>query len=188
MAKKSITSTLSNIFGAQAQAAKDINEALDSISDQLAAAHNRLADTRNAPVPVSEVELRIDELLDMAERRARGSFVPGVISLPGRSAHESRIEEIVGSSSGERALGGLILCGMRDIIQKALVGEAISAMQGEPLDEKTRAASIREIESEIAELERSREKLIRQAARAGVRIARSELADAAVLLAPDGEL
>lgn len=183
-----ILEKLGAAFTAQAKAAAELRADLDQLDSEIVAASNKLAAVRAAPVDLAEIEDRIDRFLIDAETDARSVFRPEVISAANGSAAGSGITSIVSASTGQAALGALIVLGFRDQIRGRLIAEALEASPGKALSENERESEIARLSGELSKLERIREKISREAEKHGLAVHRSEYADPAALLAPDGEL
>lgn len=187
MAKIStISEKISALFSAQAKAAAELRRDVDAIDLEIIALQNRLAEACAAPVPRDEIERRVDAFLLAEETEARLVFNPDLIATPDGSAGRCGIGAVL--ASPRAAIGGLVLLGFRDQIRSRLVEEATSASPAKPLDEVTREREITRITSDLSKLERLRERIIREAEKAGIAMPRSEFADPAALLAREEDL
>ncbi|KPF47264.1 hypothetical protein [Rhizobium sp. AAP43] len=186
MVKASLSTKLASLFSAQAKAAAEIRRDLNQIEAEIISKKNRLSDVLAAPIPLSEVEVRVDSFLNAREVEARTWFYPSLIADPKGSVHGSDISKALAKS--DSGIGALAILGFREIIRSHLVAEAVAAMKGEPLSEMERERETKTLEAEIADLERDRERFTREAEKHGIAIPRSEDADPAALLAPDHEL
>ncbi len=187
MAKiSSISDKVAALFSAQAKAAAELRRDVDQLDLEIVILQNRLAEVHSAPVPRDEVERRIDAFLLSEETEARLAFVPEVIATPNGSAGRCGIGSVL--ASPRSAIGGLLLLGFRDQIRDCLIDEASTASPAKPLDEVTREREVTRITSELSKLERLRERIMREAEKAGIAMPRSEFADPAALLAADDQL
>lgn len=183
-----ILEKLGAAFTAQAKAAAELRADLDQLEAEIVATSNALATVRAAPVDRSTIEDRVDRFLLESESDARSYFSPGMIGAANGSVSSSGIASIVSASSGHTSLGALIVLGFRDQIRGRLIAEALEASPGKAVSETERESEIARLSGELSKLERIREKISREAEKHGLAVHRSEYADPAALLAPDGDL
>ncbi|XUY27598.1 hypothetical protein RMR21_004355 [Agrobacterium sp. rho-8.1] len=188
MAKSTILDRVSAAFSAQAKASAALRSDLDQLDAEIIATSNQLASLRDAPVDRAEIEQRVDAFLLEAETNARLNVSFGSISLASGSVAASGIAAVVSSSRTDIAFGGLIVLGFREQIRERIIAEAIEAAPGKPISFAEREDQTERLKVELSKLERIRESISREAEKHGLTVHRSEFADPAALLAPDGEV
>lgn len=205
MAKKPFNTALNKltaIFDSQQRAINQVQAQIDEIEDSIIATKNRIEDIKAAPIPIEEVESRLNVYLDQCEQATRSSgWIPSILSSPDRSTRDAGFTSIFGMGAvpilaaaaqtsggfittlrGSEIIGGLCVIGLRSIIFSALRDEAIGAMTGSPLTDTERQKQLSAAEQELLECESAREAIIRRAEKHNIKLHRSELADPRVLL------
>jgi hypothetical protein len=143
-----------------------VREQLSELRSKGAALQADIELEAGRPVPSGEVERRIEEtiatLRDLAERGAVVGDLVSVHGAPGRLAHglaELRVPPF--------ALSALL---HPDLVRAWLLrrAEAALATLPDPVDAQERARRVRELEAELAEVERQEASLMWQAAEAGL--------------------
>lgn len=164
------------------EATNGLVNALDNLRDRIVV----LADEQQAveawPVPYEEAVASLEKWIDSIDFR---NFIPVATFTSGSEREWPRLSD---SAAGLMAMA-LLTASARGKVRDTLAAELRIYYEGRASGTASdRARRLREIEGELAELERQEEKIIREAEAAGLPILRRENASPAVVLAADEDL
>ncbi|MBX5144964.1 hypothetical protein [Rhizobium lentis] len=181
----SIADRLGSLFSETAKIQAQLTAATGEIEADLTAAKDRLASVSSAPVGREEVSRRIRAYaVDAAEEARHASGVIDFARLNYAPAYAHDLSRM----DPRHIFGFHVLVGDLEAIVEKLTDAALASFSAPPISSAERERETNALNAEIADLERMRERIARQAAAHGINIPRSEFADPAVLLAPDSEL
>lgn len=182
---KSVADRLASLFSETAKIQTQLTTAVGEVDADLNAAKDRLAAIKSAPVDREEVGRRINAYAVSAAEEARDAS--GVIDFARLNYEPARAHNLSGMDP-RHIFGFQVLIGDLETIVEKLTDAALASFSVPPISMAQRERETKVLNAEIADLERMRERIARQAAAHGINIPRSEFADPAVLLAPDSEL
>ncbi|RFB87922.1 hypothetical protein B5K08_21835 [Rhizobium leguminosarum bv. trifolii] len=182
---KTVADRLSSLFSEGAKIKRELTIAITDVEAALVAAKDRLAMVQTAPVEREEVIRRIRGFaISAAEEARNASAVSSFSRVDFSPAHDSGLSSL----NHRHFFGFQVLIGDMETIVGKLTDAALAGRSASPISASERERETNALKTEIANLERMRERIARDAAAHGISIPRSELADPAVLLAPDSEL
>jgi hypothetical protein len=182
---KSVADRLTSLFSETAKIQTQLTTAIGEVEADLVAAKDRLAAVKAAPVDREEVSRRIRAVAVSAAEGARAAS--GLIDFARLNYNPAQGSDIT-SLNPRHIFGIQVLTGDIEAIVGRLTDAAFASFSAPPISAAERERETNALDAEIANLERMRERIAREAAVHGINIARSEFADPAVLLAPDSEL